>query len=62
MRRSQNHLFEAPVDTSAAGTWVAGIRAVDRRAVDRRVADKPAEAGDLQAGVDFGDHLVRLHS
>jgi hypothetical protein len=57
MRRSQNHLFEAPVDTSAAGTWVAGTRAVDRR-----VADKPAEAGDLQAGVDFGDHLVRLHS
>ena len=57
MRRSQNHFFEAPVDTSAAGTWVAGTRAVDRR-----VADKPAEAGDLQAGVDFGDHLVRLHS
>jgi hypothetical protein len=42
MRRSQNHLFEAPVDTSAAGTWVAGIRAVDIP-----VADKPAEVGDL---------------
>ena len=62
MRRSQNHLFEAPVDTSAAGTWVVGIRAAGIRAVDIPVADKPAEAGDLQAGVDFGDHLVRLHS
>lgn len=57
MRRSQNHLFGAPVDTSAAGTSVAGIQAVDIP-----VADKPAEAGDLQAGVDFEDHLVRLHS
>ena len=57
MRRSQNHLFEAPVDTSAVDTWVAGTRAVDIP-----VADKRAEAGDLQAGVDFGDHLARLHS
>ena len=57
MRRLQNHWFEAPVDTSAAGTGVAG-----KRAVDIPVADKPAEAGGLQAGVDFGDHLVRLHS
>ena len=57
MRRSQNHWFEPPADTSAAGTGVAGTRAVDIP-----VADKRAEAGDLQAGVDFGDHLVRLHS
>ena len=47
MRRSQNHLFEAPVDTSAAGTWVAGIRAVDIPVSDKPVADKPAEVGDL---------------
>lgn len=62
MRRSQNHLFEAPVDTSAAGTWVAGIRAVDRRVVDRPVADIPAVEVDWRVAADFADHLARLHS
>ena len=52
MRRSQNHLFEAPVDTSAAGTWVA----------DRRVADMPAVEVDWRVGADFADHQVQHHN
>ena len=62
MMRWRNHLFAAPVGTSAVGTWVADRRAADTPVADTPVADMPAAAAGWLIAVDFGDHLALHHN